>query len=162
MPGPSAPSKIFERDQKILNVVKKFWTCSKFFGRVQKIWMWCKITRNGKNLKKNMYSKFLNMAKIFLNTSKNFQHIQNFLNMFKNFWTEQMDRALEKKFIERLKTWKMLQKFLHYALSICYVQKFLNTFKKFWMCWKILDVFKKFWPCWKILNTSFSSNSFHF
>ena len=35
MPGPSAPSKIFERDQKILNVVKKFWTCSKFFGRVQ-------------------------------------------------------------------------------------------------------------------------------
>ena len=37
MPGPSAPSKIFERDQKILNVFKKFWTCSKFFGRVQKI-----------------------------------------------------------------------------------------------------------------------------
>ena len=93
MPGPSAPSKIFERDQKILNVVKKFWTCSKFFGRVQKIWMWCKITKNGKNLKKKMCSKFLNMAKIFLNTSKTFQRIQNFLNMFKIFWTEQMDRA---------------------------------------------------------------------
>ena len=31
--------------------------------------MWCKFTRNGKNLKKKICSKFLNMAKIFLNTS---------------------------------------------------------------------------------------------
>ena len=37
MPCPSAPSKIFEHDQKILNVVKKFWTRSKYFGHVQNI-----------------------------------------------------------------------------------------------------------------------------
>ena len=108
MPCPSAPSKIFERDQKNLNVVKNFWTCSKFFGRVQKIWMWCKITKNGKNLKKKMCSKFLNMAKIFLNMSKTFQHIQNFLNTSKNFWTEQMDRALENVTSQKFFRWQVL------------------------------------------------------
>ena len=105
MSGPSALSKIFERDQKILNVVKIFWTCSKFFGCVQKIWMWSKIARNGKNLKKKICSKFLNKAKKFLNTSKIFQHIQNFLNMFKKFWTEQMDRAYGKVYF----TYRMLK-----------------------------------------------------
>ena len=80
--------KLLNVFKKILNVVNNFWTCSKFFGRVQKIWMWCKITRNGKNLKKKICSKYLNVAKSFFTWLR-------FFNRTKIFWTEQINRVLD-------------------------------------------------------------------
>ena len=65
MPRPSAPSKIFEVDQKFLNMVKNFWTCSKNFNVVQNDWKWKEFEEK-------------NTFKSFEYGQKHFECIQNF------------------------------------------------------------------------------------
>ena len=73
MPRPSAPSKIFERNQKILDVFKIFWTCPKNLNAVQKYLKWKEFEE------KDVFKIFEHGQKIF-EYVKIFQHIQNFLN----------------------------------------------------------------------------------
>ena len=55
-----------------------FWTCPK-------TWIWCKIVRNGKNLKKRAWRKILNLANMFQSRPKICQCAQNLQSMFKKF-----------------------------------------------------------------------------
>ena len=73
-------SKNFEHVQKILDMSKKF--------------EWKEFEEKG------MFKIFEHGQKFFEHVQNFFEHVQNFsthpnfLNMFKSFWTEQMDRAI--------------------------------------------------------------------
>ena len=62
---------------------------SKYFGRVQNFLDVSKKFECGEHVQ-----NFQTHQKFFEHVQYQFKHIKNFLNMFKKFWTEQMDRAL--------------------------------------------------------------------
>ena len=78
MPCPSALSKHFWHVQKILYVLKSFGRVQKIFGHVLKFWTYLFLQIL------SISSNFAPQSN-FLDTSKNFEHIKNFLTTFKNF-----------------------------------------------------------------------------
>ena len=57
--------------------------------------MYCKMTRNGKNLKSKTCSKYFDPVQKITMCPKSFGQVQNILDAFKKILWEQMDRTLD-------------------------------------------------------------------